>query len=134
MVVVAQTPIVGKLKRIHMTKVINSSVIGPLKQDERFADWWKSDPIPVPFFDNLNLTILFTGFKPENDPTFIDQANQALKTFLGLAKADRKNLSELAYKNCKEFLAQIFYRQMDQALRDIKDENDIWQFIEPTKI
>ena len=43
-------------------------------------------------------------------------------------------LSDLAYQNCMDFLEMIEYDEADEPLRQIKDKNDIWYFIEPTQI
>jgi len=42
-----------------MNRTIFSKIIGQLKQDENFPDWWKSDEVEIPFFDNRKLTITF---------------------------------------------------------------------------
>ena len=87
-----------------MNKEVTSKVIGRLKQEVNFPDWWKSSEIEIPFFDNKKLTITFMDFKPEHDNTFVEEADQALSNFLKLTPSDRNLISELAYKNCMDFL------------------------------
>lgn len=86
-----------------MNKEIISKIIGRLKQEESFPDWWKSEDVAIPFFDNDKLTITFMDFEPEQDKTFIDKADQALTNFLKLKANDRNLISELAYKNCMDW-------------------------------
>jgi len=117
-----------------MSKEISSKIIGRLKQEDSFPDWWKSDAIEIPFFDNEKLTITFMDFEPEHDKTFIDEADQALINFLKLKTEDRNSISELAYKNCIDFLDAVENDEADEPFRHIMDKNEIWNFIHPTEI
>jgi hypothetical protein len=117
-----------------MHNQINSKIIAQLTQDNDLSDWWKSEPFEIPFFDNQKLPIIFTGFMPENDNTFIEEADQALTHFLKLNVEDRNAISELAYKNCTDFLDAVDFDEADEPLRQIADRNHIWNFIYPTEI
>ncbi|MFD0939537.1 DUF6985 domain-containing protein [Pedobacter boryungensis] len=117
-----------------MSKEVISKIIGRLKQDTGLPDWWKSEEISIPFFDNMKLTITFTDFEPEDDHTFVDEADQALTNFLKLTAVDRDSISELAYQNCMDFLDEVEYDEADEPLRQIKNKNEIWNFIQPTEI
>lgn len=117
-----------------MGKVIKSNIIGELQQDKTFSDWWKSSAIEIPFLDNLKLEITFMDFEPEYDSTFIQEADQALTNFLKLTTNDRESISGLAFKNCMDFLADIGFDEADESLRQIKNESEIWGFIQPTEI
>lgn len=117
-----------------MNKEIISKIIGRLKQEESFPDWWKSEKIAIPFFDNDKLTIIFMDFEPELDTTFIDEADQALRNFLALKTDDRNSISELVYKNCMDFLEAVEYDEIDEPLRQINNKSDIWNFIHPSEI
>ena len=113
---------------------IHSKVIGQLKQHSEFADWWVSEEIEVPFFDNKSLTVTFMGFEPENDHTFINEADISLMNFLKLNAECIRSISEHAYKNCMDFLEAIEFDEADEPLRQIKDKNEIWNFIQPSGI
>ena len=117
-----------------MNNEITSKILGKLKQEETFSAWWKSDKIHIPLFDNQKLTITFMDFEPENDKTFIEEADQALTEFLKLNKEDRNGISELAYKSCMEFLNAVDFDETDEPLRQIRNKNEIWNFIQPTEI
>lgn len=117
-----------------MSKEISSKIIGQLKQDDSFSDWWKSTEIEIPFFDNLKLEIILMDFEPEADKTFLDEADQALIHFFNLKNEDRNSISDLVYKNCTDFLEAVEFDEADEPLRQIKDHNEIWTFIEPTEI
>lgn len=60
-----------------MGKEIISNIIGRLKQDDTFPDWWKSEAFEIPYFGNDKLTITLIDFEPEKDKTFLDEAEQA---------------------------------------------------------
>jgi len=117
-----------------MSKEITSEIIGALKQEDNFPDWWKSDEIEIPFFDNLKMAITFMDFEPEHDKRFIEEADQALRNFLKLNAQDRNSISGLAHKNCLDFLEAVGYEEADEPLKKIKDPKEIWEFIHPTEI
>ncbi len=115
-------------------KEIHSNIIGKLIQNARFKDWWESSPIEIPFFDNLKLKITYIDFLPENDKEFISETDDALKYFLEKSESDRLSISNLVYKNCTDFLNEIGYNEDDKKLWEIKDQNEIWEFVHPIEI
>lgn len=117
-----------------MNKEVTSRIIGQLKQDKNYPDWWKSSEIEIPFFDNENLTITFMDFEPEHDKTFVEEADKALTNFLKLTSADRNSISDLAHKNCMDFLDAVGFDEADESLRQINNLDEIWEFIHPTEI
>lgn len=117
-----------------MNKEIISSVIGQLKQDKNFPDWWISKEIEIPFFDNARMTITFMDFEPAEDKTFIEEADKALSNFLKLNSDDRKSISDLVYKNCIDFLNAVEFNEADDQLRNLNDRNEIWTFVYPTEL
>ena len=117
-----------------MSNEITSEILGKLRQEVDFPDWWKSDEFDIPFFGNEKLTITFINFEPEHDKTFINEADKALTNFLKLNKEDRNGISKLVYKNCMEFLDAVDFDEADEPLRQIKNINEIWNFIQPTEI
>jgi len=94
---------------------IKSKIIGKLIQDERFEDWWESQPVKIPFFEDKALKVIF-------------------KKFLQLTKADRLKLSDVVHKNCMDFLNAVGYDEDDEPLWSIKDKNKIWEFVYPEQI
>lgn len=117
-----------------MNKEIVSKIIGRLKQEDNFPDWWKSEEIEIPLFGNQKLQIIFMDFEPEYDKTFIEEADQALTNFMRLNVKDRNLISELAFKNCVDFLDEVGFDEADEPLRQIKDHNEIWKYIQPNEI
>ena len=117
-----------------MSTQITSQIIGKLTQDDRFSDWWKSDSVEIPFFNNQKLYIIFSDFKPQDDANFIVEADEALTNFLQLNEDDRNAISNLALQNCNDFLDLVGADHFDEALSEIKDPNDIWKFIRPKQI
>jgi len=99
-----------------------------------FPDWWKSSEVEIPFFDNIKLPIIFMDFEPGHDTAFINEADSALTNFLNLNSKDRNAISDLAYKNCMDFFEAVGFSAKDEALRQITNKNDIWNFIHPKEI
>lgn len=115
-------------------KEINSNIIGKLIQNERFGNWWESNQIEIPFFDNQKMKITFMDFVPEDDEKFIKEADDALKLFLEKSNTDRLAISNLVHKNCMDFLNAIGYDEADKKLWEIKHQNEIWKFVQPKEI
>ena len=115
-------------------ETIESEIIGELKQNDQFKDWWESELIEIPFFNNQKIKITFMDFIPESDTEFIKEADNALKSFLEKSESDKFLISNLAHENCMEFLNAVEFDEADQPLWDIKDKNQIWKYIYPQDI
>jgi hypothetical protein len=115
-------------------KTVLSKVLGELTQHKDFREWWVSDEIKVPYFNNQKLTFTFHDFTPEQDPAFIDEADIAIKNFLTLNLNDRKAISTLIYQNCLDFLEAVGYDETDEPLWAIKDDDEIWKYVYPANI
>lgn len=116
-----------------MNNTITSQVIGQLIPGD-CDDWWESTEIAIPFFDDKKMIIIFSGLESETDKQFIEDADKALKSFLNLNYKNRLAISPFAYKNCMDFLNLVGFDQVDEKLRGIKKEEEIWDFINPTEI
>ena len=125
-------------KRVYyisaMSTVITSNIIGQLQQDPQFPEWWKSAPVDIPFFDNKKLTITYVGFEPDQDRSFIADADQAIANFLQLTATNRKAITSLAYKNCTDFLEAVEYDEEDAPFTQLNDPHEIWNFIYPNEV
>lgn len=113
---------------------IESKEIGILIQNSEFEDWWESELVAIPFFNNKRLKIIFMDFLPEEDSKFITEADDALRNFLKKKSDEKLEFSNLIYQNCMDFLNAIGYDEMDQPLWNIKDKNEIWNFVDPNEI
>ncbi|WP_207784596.1 DUF6985 domain-containing protein [Marinifilum breve] len=111
-----------------------SKSIGVLFQDEQFDDWWEAEPREIPFFDNKKMKITFMNLVWKEDSKFIEEADQALERFLLKTELDRKELSEILFKYCIDFLDLVDYEDEDGQLRQILDKNDIWNYVYPQEI
>ena len=117
-----------------MSKSIKSNIIGQLIQVEDFDDWWISNDIEIPFFDNEEFTITFMDFEPKKDKAFIEEADHALSNFLALTANDRLSISELVLKNCRDFMEEVGVDEFGEDLQQVKDASEIWKFVYPAEI
>ncbi|TND07657.1 MAG: hypothetical protein FD123_2976 [Bacteroidetes bacterium] len=117
-----------------MPNKIYSKVIGELEQNPEFADWWMGKIITVPLFDNKKLPVTFVDLEPGVDQQFLDEADTALRNFLDKTSACRMEISSLVYRNCMNVLDDAGDDEADKALRDIKNDNEIWNFVYPEEI
>ncbi len=116
-----------------MSKIITSTQIGTLTQNAEFEDWYESEPFVIPFLNNEKLQIVYE-FDAEKDAAFIKEADAAIQNFLQLDNANKLNVSDLVYKNCKDFLNDIGYDELNKKLWEITDTKEIWTYVQPDKI
>ena len=113
---------------------IYSQTLGQLTQDENFEDWWHSQPFEIPLFDGKTMPVIFMDFVPEHDAEFTSEADEAVRNFFKLDSVYRENISAHVYKNCIDFLAAVEYDKADDHLRNIENEEEIWQYVHPNEI
>ena len=117
-----------------MSNIVTSSVIGELVRDKTFFDWWQSEMVAVPFWADQKLAVIFMGFEPEDDEHFIEDADKAMSAFLSLGLQDKNAISSLVHQNYKDYLEDVGDDDIEEKIRSIKNENEIWQFVHPTDI
>lgn len=69
---------------------VESSVLGTLNRGE--FDFWESQPVAVPFYYGEKITITY-DFDPDDDPAFLQEADQAAAAFLKLDDSFRQSFS-----------------------------------------
>jgi len=113
-------------------RTIVSKSVGKLVQDKNFEDWWKSEEIAIPFFNNEPLSITFTDFEPDADLEFINRADSALSRFLQFGEKDRLKMSELVFRNYSDLLEAVGNDVEFQL--DVNGVEDIWRFVHPFEL
>lgn len=113
-------------------KTIYSKILGELTQDNRFDDWWNSKPIRIPLI-GAELNAVFIDFEPEQDDSFIREADSALDNFLKLGEEYKIKISELIYDHFQEFCSMVDEEDIPDDMKEI-DKSEIWKFISPTEI
>jgi len=116
-----------------MSNEIKSKVIGQLKQDKYNPTWWIGKKVKIPFFEDEKLTITFIDYTPEEDKSFVEEADKALMNFLELTEKDKFTISELVYKNYTDFLEMVG-EDADEFRLEINENNEIWDFVYPSEI
>ncbi|WP_426491964.1 DUF6985 domain-containing protein [Hymenobacter sp. 102] len=113
-----------------MPESIQSSVVGLLVQDDNFEDWWQSQPVPVPFFDHMPLTVILSG---ATAPTASDLADldDCLRNFLALGPADRLAASGLVWANYQEMVDAVGEEELDVS---ISAPAEVWAQVRPGDI
>ncbi|MBZ4191325.1 DUF6985 domain-containing protein [Niabella beijingensis] len=127
-----EPPEVKKSVPITQTSV-ESGIIGTLAQGG-FEDWWTSEEVAIPFWDNRQLAITFMDFNPNEDASFLEEADELLSVFLKKTATDRLSATSYVYRNCMDFLDAIGYDEEDDALWNMKTPEEVWQFVECTEI
>jgi hypothetical protein len=113
-----------------MERIINSKYLGDLKQYKDIEEWFESEKIAVPFFDNLPLNFIFT----DTDETFYNEAETAVYNFLHLTSDYRLEISNLVLKNCRDFLDAVEHFETDKPMLEIVDSREIWKFVRPSRV
>ncbi len=117
-----------------MNSEVISKTVGPLKQHDYFSDWWISNSIEIPFFDNKKLSVTFMSFEPETDLAYMHEADEALACFISLTGNDRALISDHVYRNFSEVMEWVGEESVDAGLVNIKEKGTIWNFVDPTAI
>lgn len=116
-----------------MTNFILSSTIGKIKQNERFDDLWESAKVKIPFFNNEKHTFSLLDYQPEEDPNFINDADQALENFLNLTNDHRLNISDSVVDYAQQ-RANSIEDYSNDFLQNIKNSHDVWKGLKPTDL
>lgn len=119
---------------------IESGLLGVMKPDERFDDWWMGKPLTIPLLDGEKVSVQFTGLDPDVDPAFVADADAALTHFLGLTAVDREAAAKLVFDNCRDFLEDVL-PDFDRdewpeayAMLEIQDPMEIWSYVQPETV
>lgn len=103
-----------------------SKIAGQLTQDENFEEWWNSELIEIPYFQNKRLKIVFT--EAENE-SYLTLADIALDSFMHLSISDRQIHSSKITENYKQNLIFEYTPRLE-----LKSDNEIWNFVHPNII
>lgn len=115
-------------------KIIQSAIIGPLKQDKEFNRLWRSEPVAIPMFDKKEFIVTFSNYNPDDDKLFLRDADEALANFLKLDQNTKLAISGDVYSECQEVLSMLGPGDYDERLTTIKDPTQIWQFVNLSEI
>ena len=119
-------------------KTIISQTLGVLTQDQQLENWWASESIKIPFFNNQKLPITFikteTINKQGNDQNWLSDWENALQNFLKLTKVDRIVISHFAFDNAREFVENVNDEYLNNWFMNITNEKLIWDYIKSTGI
>lgn len=113
---------------------ITSSILGEMQQDSNFDDWWESKPKKLSWFNDQYISIRYIDFNPNEDPTFIKEADKTVKNILAMTASDRLLVSKYVYQNCMDFLEIVEYQERDQPLWDMKKLEEVWSFVNLSSI
>ena len=108
--------------------------LGELIQNKEFDDWWESLPIEIPFFSGKEIKVIFSGYKPEKDKSFLSEAERVLNNFLKKGEVDRYKLTSDVYKDFQEFIDDVGLEYLGEEIQKIKTKEEIWNFVYPTCI
>ncbi|TCO31034.1 hypothetical protein EV200_101480 [Pedobacter psychrotolerans] len=112
---------------------VSSTVIGMLKNAD-FDDWWVSEPHKIGFLNDVEMNFTITDYNPNEDENFMEEADEAIRNFMSKTLKDREATTAHVYQNCMDFLDAIGYDEADQHLWDIKDHEEIWNYVTPREI
>lgn len=120
--------------RIPITQTeVESTVIGTLKNAD-FDDWWISDPKKIGFLDHEEMSFTITDYNPGEDEKLMEEADETIRNFLAKTLKEREAISTYVYQNCMDFLDAIGYDEADKHLWDIKDPQEVWNYVTPGEI
>jgi len=109
---------------------LNSKI--KMSQHNDYEDWWEANDIYLPLFKS-NIDIMFMDFNPENDSSFIKDADDSLSNILGLKPKYLNKISKYVYKHFNDFCLMVDANSIPNKMKNIK-KNEIWNFVEPDTI
>lgn len=113
-------------------KIIESKIIGILSQNDRFEDWWQSEPIIIPLVYE-KLCVIFMGFEPDLDEKFIKEADKAMESFLQLDTEYKNQITNYVYNHFLKFKSLVGLEDIPIEMNEIQ-ESEIWNYITPSEI
>ena len=113
-------------------KTVHSKILGELTQDNRFDDWWNSNPIRIPLIED-KLSAVFVDFIPEEDNSFIKEADSALDNFINLEEKYKNQVTGLIYEHFRAFCSMVGAEDIPDEMKGI-DKSEIWNFISPSQL
>jgi len=105
---------------------MNSKIAGQLNSIDFDPNFYISQPIDIPYFDNKKLTI---GFVEATHQPYLDTADKILENFLQLKSHDKIKDTDLVYVYYDQTLTHGYTKSLD-----ISSPVDIWKFVEPKEI
>lgn len=108
-------------------KTVELPTIGAVTQQVEYPDWWQSQPIPIPYFDNTQL--IFQINAPETE--LQADVSQAIGSFMQLSSQDREQTSDYVFHKYSDF-AQAF--DSNKPTVKISSPIEVWQHLKPTQI
>ena len=111
---------------------IESKVIGALVQNEKFEEWWTSQPQTVNLIE-ADLPVTFMDFNPFEDEEFIEDADTAIKSFLELNSFYKLQIAQHVFENLVEYCSYIAEEDIPEKMKGAQPLS-IWNFIYPTQV
>lgn len=116
-----------KLFANRMTAAMSGRMHSPLlnnlsqSDDEDLADWWYSEPMAFPFWDNKKIPVAYV-FTPHEDQNFVLAADAAIARFLKLTPEDRLDLTPLLEASREQSGANAY------------TDKDVWDCLTPPEV
>ena len=102
-------------------------LLGPLKADPQIPGWLRSEPLKIPFFDDLKLSIVLES--PEEAD--VKDIEGAISSFLRLGPDDRLAISKYVYANYQKMTGLV--DEEDIGCRIIS-EDEVWEHVHPSEV
>ncbi len=112
---------------------ITMAGIGTMEQSD-FADWWTAH-VPIPLFATT-LPVTFAGYNPQDtaQQPWLPLAAQAMQAFLQLDDQSRLSASPQVLQNCHAYIDAVGEQDWNQAMAQIVEPAQIWDFVTPRHI
>ncbi|UKN00977.1 hypothetical protein K6119_14675 [Paracrocinitomix mangrovi] len=112
-------------------KSIVSAVVGELNQDERIQNWYRGQSIQIPLVEK-ELPVTFMEVN-EDDTTFVEEADEALKNFLALESGYKIMTAQAVFGNFVDYCSYISENDIPEKMKGTQPLN-VWNFVYPTEV
>lgn len=105
---------------------MKSRIAGELTPSDHDEDFFESQPIEIPYFNNRKLKINFLEAKHE---PYLKEADEVLEKFLKLDSVQRTDDSRMVHQYYSETLKHGYCENLN-----LSSISEIWNFITPNEI
>ncbi|MFT4602345.1 MAG: hypothetical protein ACI857_002531, partial [Arenicella sp.] len=113
-------------------KTLESKVIGTLTQNEKLENLWEAGAHTLGLLE-VDLPISFMIEDEEEDPTFMEDADKAIKNFLELNGFYKLKIANPVFENFVEYCSYIGEDEIPEKMKGAQPLS-IWNFIQPTQV
>ena len=115
-----------------MATKIQSEILGELIEDQRAENCWRKEKVEIALISK-EIPVTFMNYLPNEDPTFVQDADKALENFLALNSLYKFEIAKEVLPNFEDFCSYVSDTDIPKEMKNVQVLN-ILNFVYPTEI